>query len=192
MRKLIGKRVAVLVCSGFEQAELIEPRTALEDEGAIVDVVSPEAARVRAWKMTDWGRSIRVDVPLAEANANRYDALLLPGGVMNPDRLRLVPAALAFVRAFAEAGKPIAAICHGPWTLIDAGLVRGKKMTSWPSLQTDLRNAGATWVDQEVVRDGKLLTSRKPKDIPAFSRGLVELLEHAVRPDMHPGAQARW
>jgi protease I len=180
------------VCNGFEQVELTEPRTALEDEGAIVDVVSPEQERVKAWKATDWGRTLRVDVPLREADPARYDALLLPGGVINPDKLRLVPQAIAFIKDFAGAGKPIAAICHGPWTLIDAGLVRGKRMTSWPSLQTDLRNAGATWVDEEVVRDSKVLTSRKPADIPAFNRRMIELFEEpAPRAAARAAQQAR-
>jgi protease I len=180
MRKLIGKRVAILVCDGFEQVELIDPRTALEDEGAIADVVSPETGRVRAWKLTNWGRTLRVDVPLREADPKRYDALLLPGGVLNPDRLRLSPEAIAFVRAFGDAAKPIAAMCHGPWTLIDAGLVRGKRMTSWPSLQTDLRNAGAHWAEEDVVRDGMLVTSRGPADLPVFLRGMIELFAESA------------
>jgi protease I len=175
MAKLSGKRVAILVCDGFEQVELTEPRLALEDEGAETEVVSPWPGRVRAWNTTDWGKRIRVDVPLARAEASQYDALLLPGGVINPDRLRLHPEAIQFIRAFGIAGKPIAAICHGPWPLIDADCVRGKTMTSWPTLKTDLRNAGALWVDEEVVRDGLLLTSRKPADIPAFNRRLIEM-----------------
>jgi protease I len=185
MRKLSGRRVAILVCDGFEQVELTEPRTAIEDEGAICDVVSPSRGRVKAWKFTDWGRSMRVDVPIEHADARRYDALLLPGGVINPDKLRLHPEAIAFVRAFIEADKPIAAICHGPWTLIDAGYVRGKTVTSWPSLRTDLTNAGAIWIDEEVVRDGKLVTSRKPADIPAFNRKVIEMFAEA------PSAKAR-
>ena len=174
MRKLSGVRVAILVSNGFEQVELTDPRRALEDEGAITEIVSPEH-HVKAWKFGEWGRTFRVDVPVGEADASDYDALLLPGGVMNPDNLRLVPEAIAFVAAFAQAGKPIAAICHGPWTLIDAGVARGKTMTSWPSLQTDLRNAGAQWVDREVVRDGLLVTSRKPDDLSAFDDGMVDL-----------------
>lgn len=176
MRKLIGKRVAFLVCDGFEQAELTEPRVFLEDEGAETDVVSPSAKTVRGWKMGEWGRRIRVDVPLDEADVADYDALVLPGGVINPDKLRQHPRAIAFIRAFANAGKPIAAICHGPWTLIDAGLVHRKKMTSWPSLRHDLRNAGADWVDEEVVTDGQLVTSRNPGDIPVFSRELIRVV----------------
>jgi protease I len=176
MRKLSGMRVAILVCDGFEQVELTEPRAALEDEGAATDVVSPSAGRVRAWKTADWGKRVRVDVPLPRADARAYDALILPGGVINPDKLRLYPEAIEFIRAFAVAGKPIAAICHGPWTLIDAGCIRGRTMTSWPSLRSDLTNAGAQWVDQEVVRDGSLVTSRKPADLPAFNRRVIEML----------------
>lgn len=176
MRKLIGKRVAILVSDGFEQAELTDPRVALEDEGAVTEIVSPvESAVVNAWKHRDWGRAFKVDVPLKRVHADRYEALLLPGGVMNPDRLRLEPEAIALVRKFGDADKPIAAICHGPWTLIDAGLVVAKMMTSWPSLRTDLRNAGANWVDEEVVVDGKLVTSRKPADIPAFCREMIKV-----------------
>ncbi len=175
-KKLSGKRVAILVADGFEQVELTRPRTAFEDEGAVTEIVSPVRGRVRGWKFTDWGRRLRVDVPLEDASPERYDALLLPGGVINPDRLRLHPRAIALVRAFGDAGKPIFAICHGPWTLIDAGLVRGKTMTSWPSLRTDLVNAGASWIDREVVRDGRLVTSRNPGDLPAFEAEAIRML----------------
>jgi protease I len=175
MRKLIGKRVAILVADGFEQVELTSPRVALEDEGAETNIVSAAGRTVKAWKHTDWGRPFKVDVPLDAADAGAYDALLLPGGVMNPDKLRLQPRAVAFVRTFANAGKPIAAICHGPWILIDAGLVHGKKLTSWPTLRADLRNAGADWVDQEFALDGQLLTSRKPEDLSAFNREMIRL-----------------
>jgi protease I len=174
MRKLSGKRVAILVADGFEQVELTDPRTALEDEGALTDIVSPSPGHVKAWKHTDWGRKMKVDVPVTEADPNLYDALLLPGGVMSPDKLRLSGEAIRFVRAFADAGKPIAAICHGPWMLINAGVVPGKRMTSWPSLELDLRNAGADWEDSPVVRDGLLVTSRKPDDLPVFNRAIVE------------------
>jgi protease I len=193
MRKLIGKRAVILVCSGFEQVQLTEPRMALEDEGVITDVVSPEPRRVRSWKHTDWARTFRVDVGLADADPSRYDLLLLPGGVVNSDRLRLHPMAIAFIGAFAAADKPLAAIGHGPWPLIDAGCVAGKVLTSWPSLQADLRNAGAFWVDEEVVRDGKLVTSRKPADIPSFSRKVIDLIaeEVAIRPPPRPEAQVR-
>ena len=175
MWKLSGRRIAILVADGFEQVELTEPRTWLEDEGARCYIVSPSHGRVRAWNHRDWGRRMKVDVPLAEAKAEDYDALLLPGGVMNPDTLRLHPEAIAFIRAFADAGKPIASICHGPWTLIDAGVARGKTMTSWPSLRTDLTNAGAQWVDHEVVCDELLVTSRRPADIPAFNVKMIEM-----------------
>jgi protease I len=173
-RNVKGLRVAILAADGFEQSELFDPKKALEDAGAETDVVSPRPDEIRGWKHDDWGKKIGVDVLVEHADADRYDALLLPGGVMNPDRLRMNPAAVAFVRRFVEAGKPIAAICHGPWTLIEAGAVRGRRMTSWPSLRTDLRNAGAEWVDEEVVVDDGLVTSRKPDDLPAFERKMLE------------------
>ncbi len=170
---LLNKRVAALVENGFEQVELTEPKKALEDAGAIVDIVSPHSGSVRGWQHTDWGDKLDVDLPLADARADDYDALLLPGGVMNPDKLRMNPDAVQFVKAFVDAGKPIAAICHGPWTLIEAGGVMGHTMTSWPSLQSDLRNAGATWVDRECVVDRGLVTSRKPDDIPVFNDNMI-------------------
>jgi deglycase len=172
--ELRGKRVAALVDDGFEQVELVQPKEALEKAGAQVDVVSPQPKKVKGWKHTDWGDQIPVDRKLEDVTAGEYDALLLPGGVMNPDRLRINEKAVLFVRAFVEAGKPVAAICHAPWTLIDAGAVRGRTMTSWPSLATDLRNAGAEWVDEECVVDNGLVTSRKPEDIPAFNRKMIE------------------
>ena len=172
-----GMRVAILAADGFEQSELLEPKAALEDAGAIVEVVAPKTGKIRGWKDDDWGRKVDVDVPLDEADASRYDALVLPGGVMNPDRLRMNPRAVAFVKGFVDSGRPIAAICHGPWTLIDAGAVRGRRMTSWPSLRTDLVNAGAQWVDEEVVADRGIVTSRKPDDIPAFNRKMLEEFE---------------
>lgn len=170
---LAGKRVAILVAKGFEQVELTRPREALQDAGAQTFIVSPEHGEVRGWNMIDWGDKFPVDMPLSIARPDDFDALLLPGGVMNPDFLRMNERAVAFVRHFVQAGKPIGAICHGPWTLIEAGGVTGRTMTSWPSLQTDLRNAGATWVDQEVVVDSGLVTSRKPDDIPAFNRAIL-------------------
>jgi protease I len=189
MKKLKDMRVAILVADGFEQSELVVPRTALEDEGAECEIVSPAWPRVKAWRHGEWGRILSVDVPLAGADARDYDALLLPGGVMNPDNLRLQPKAIAFIRAFVESGKPIAAICHGPWTLIDAGGVRGKTMTSWSSLQADLRNAGAVWVDRDVVRDDMLVTSRKPDDLPAFDARMIEMFSEArVTPRPHTTA----
>jgi protease I len=172
--KLSGKRVAILVTDGFEQVELTEPRKALDQAGARSEIVSPASGKVKGWQHTKWGDELPVDVALDQARPEDYDALLLPGGVMNPDRLRMNEKAVAFVRHFVQSGKPIAAICHGPWTLIEAGAVDGRKMTSWPSLQTDLKNAGAQWVDQEVVVDNGLVTSRKPDDIPAFSRKMIE------------------
>lgn len=172
--KLQGKKVAILVENGFEQSELMEPRKALEQAGAKTTVVSPVAGKVKGWKHGNWGEEVAVDLPLANARADDFDALMLPGGVINPDKLRLHPQAIAFIRDFYVAKKPIAAICHGPWTLINADAVRGRKMTSWPSLEADLRNAGAEWVDEEVVTDQGIVTSRKPDDIPAFSRKMIE------------------
>jgi deglycase len=172
--QLKGKRFAILATNGFEQSELEEPKRALEAAGAKADVVSLSQGQIRGWKHTDWGSSVAVDVTIDQANPDHYEGLVLPGGVINPDKLRMDPEAVDFVRAFATAGKPIAAICHGPWTLINAGAVRGRKMTSWPSLQADLQNAGAQWVDEPVVVDGGLITSRKPDDLPAFNRKMIE------------------
>src|SRR5947208_6344211 len=172
---LQGMKVAILVTDGFEQVELTEPRKALDQAGADTHVVSPKGDEVRGWNFTDWGQSLPVDLKLDETRPQEFDALLLPGGVINPDKLRIIPAAVGFVKAFFDAGKPVAAICHGPWTVIEAGAARGRRMTSWPSLKTDLRNAGAEWVDQEVVIDGGLVSSRKPDDIPAFNRAMIDL-----------------
>ncbi|HUN75968.1 MAG TPA: type 1 glutamine amidotransferase domain-containing protein [Steroidobacteraceae bacterium] len=174
MATLNGLKVAILVAEGFEQAELTEPRKALDQAGAATSVVSPAKGEVQGWKHFEKADKVKVDVPLEQANASEFDALLLPGGVANPDQLRTQPKAVAFVKAFFEASKPVAAICHGPWTLIEAGVVEGRTMTSWPSLQTDLRNAGANWVDQEVVVDNGLVSSRKPADIPAFNQKMIE------------------
>ncbi|HEV2211463.1 MAG TPA: type 1 glutamine amidotransferase domain-containing protein [Verrucomicrobiae bacterium] len=171
---LEGKRVALLVTEGFEQAELTGPKEALEKAGARAEIVSPAGETVRAWDEKDWGETFKVDVPLQSAKAEDYDALVLPGGVMNPDKLRMDKNAVEFVADFFAARKPVGAICHGPWTLIEAEVVAGRRVTSWPSLQTDLRNAGAEWVDEEVVVDNGLVTSRKPADIPAFNRKLIE------------------
>lgn len=172
---LQGKKVAILVTDGFEQVELLEPRKALDQAGATTKVVSPAGKKAKGWKHKEWGDEVLVDVPLDFARADEFDALLLPGGVMNPDNLRMNPKAVEFVKYFTDAGKPVAAICHGPWTLIEAGAVRGRTVTSWPSLKTDLKNAGATWVDKEVVSDQSLVTSRKPDDIPAFNREMIRL-----------------
>jgi protease I len=171
---LKGKKVAILVADGFEQAELIEPREALDKAGAITEVVSPAKGKVKGWNHTKWGKEIRIDVELDKAEATGYDALLLPGGVMNPDHLRMNPKAVDFVKHFVNENKPIAAICHGPWTLVEAGAVKGRTLTSWPSLQTDIRNAGGDWVDREVVTDNGIVTSRKPDDIPAFNQKMIE------------------
>ncbi len=172
--KLSGKKIAILVTDGFEQVELTEPKKALEDEGAETVIVSPKEAEVRGWNHTKWGDDFDVDVVISDANADDYDALLLPGGVMNPDKLRLERDCVAFVRAFFDQKKPVAAICHGPWLLIDAGVVEGRRLTSWPSIRLDLKNAGADVVDEEVVVDNGLVTSRKPDDIPAFNRKMIE------------------
>jgi protease I len=172
--KLAGKTVAIVVGKGFEQVEMTQPRQALEAEGAETYLVSTEKDEVRAWKHTEWGDTFEVDVPIDKAKAEEFDALLLPGGVMNPDELRMDKDVLSFVRSFFDAGKPVAAICHGPWVLIDAGVIQGRRVTSWPSIRTDLRNAGAEVVDEEVVVDNGLVTSRKPDDIPAFNRRMIE------------------
>ncbi len=171
--RLAGLRVAALVEQGFEQAELAEPRKALETAGARVDIVSPRDRKVRGWNHGDWGDEADVDVQLSAADSNHYDALLLPGGVMNPDKLRRNPDAWRFVKAFFAARKPVAAICHAPWLLIDSEVIGGRRLTSYPSLQSDLKNAGANWVDQEVVVDRGLITSRSPRDLPAFSRAFI-------------------
>jgi protease I len=174
---LEGKCVAILATDGFEKSELEVPKKALEDAGARVDVVSLQGGKIKSWDRKNWSDAIDVDVALSEADSQDYDALVLPGGVMNPDALRVDKAALDFVKAFSASGKPIGAICHGPWTLIeDESFLLGKKMTSWPSLQTDLENAGAEWVDQEVVVDQGLVTSRKPDDLPAFNRCLIQAI----------------
>jgi deglycase len=172
---LQGMKVAILVTDGFEQVELTEPRKALDQAGADTRVVSPKGDEVRGWNFTDWGQSLPVDLKLDEARPQDFDALLLPGGVINPDKLRMIPAAVQFVKAFFDAGKPVASICHGPWIIVEADKARGRRMTSWPSIRTDLRNAGAEVVDEEAVVDGNLVTSRKPDDIPAFNREVVKL-----------------
>ena len=181
--KLKGRRIAILATRGVEEVELTRPKKALEDAGAIVDVIAPQSGiksgKIKAWDMTDWGDEINVDIVLAQAKSGDYDALHLPGGVMNPDYLRLEPQAIEFVRSFVQEGKPIAAICHAAWTLINADGVRGHTVTSWPSLQTDLRNAGAEWVDREVVEDKGLVTSRKPDDIPAYNKAIIHLFSRA-------------
>jgi protease I len=188
--ELSGKKVAILVDNGFEQVEMTQPRQALEDAGAGTDLISPAQGQVRSFIFDDPADSFPVDVPLDQATPDDYDALLLPGGVMNPDKLRINSRAVDFVRAFVDAGKPIASICHGPWTLIEVGVARGRTMTSWPSLRTDLRNAGANWVDQEVVADRGVVTSRKPDDIPAFNRKMIEEFHEGLHgPGLTQGAK---
>nr|AIA17332.1 RibD C-terminal domain protein [uncultured bacterium] len=172
--RLDGKKVAILVTDGFEQVELTEPKKALEEAGATTKIVSPAEGKVKGWQHTEWGDEFPVDIQLANAQPDDFDALLLPGGVMNPDKLRMDENAVKFVQAFANAKKPIAAICHGPWLLVEAGIVKGRDVTSYPSIRTDMQNAGANWIDQEVVTDNGLVTSRRPRDIPAFNRKMVE------------------
>jgi protease I len=179
-QQLNGKRVAILATDGVEQVELTDPRHALDNADATTLVVSPKAGTIRGWQHDHWGDQIKVDLTLDAARADDFDALLLPGGVMNPDHLRQDKRAVQFVRSFFEAGKPVAAICHGPWMLVEAGVVQGKTLTSWPSLQTDIRNAGGDWVDREVVTDEGLVTSRKPDDIPAFNRKMIEEFAEGV------------
>ena len=177
---LNNKRVAILATNGFEESELREPREALLSAGAFVDLISPEAGAIKGWKDGNWSDTEQVDRTVADAKAEDYDALLLPGGVMNPDKLRMDPDAVAFVRAFFDQHKPVAAICHGAWLLAEADVVHGRKLTSYPSLRTDLINAGAEWVDQEVVVDNGLVTSRSPKDLPAFIAKMVEEIAEGV------------
>jgi protease I len=176
---LKGKKIAILVADGFEQVELEKPKKALEEAGAEIRVVSPAKGKVKGWNFKEWGDEVKVDVPLDSADPDQFDALQLPGGVMNPDKLRMNPAAVQFVKKFIESGKPVAVICHGPWSLIEADVLRGRTITSWPSLKTDLRNAGANWVDKEVVRDQNLVSSRNPDDIPAFNREMIALFSEA-------------
>jgi protease I len=182
-QSLNGKTVAVLATDGFEQVELTEPVKALKQAGATVQVVAPKPGEIQGWNHHDKGDTVAVDATLDATDPGRYDALVLPGGVINPDALRLEPKAIDFVRHFVTSNKPIAAICHGPWTLIDAGAVRGKRVTSWPSLRTDLSNAGATWTDEPVVTDHGLVTSRKPDDLPAFCAKMIEEFAEG----RHPG-----
>ncbi len=174
--ELKGRKIAILATDGFEQVELTDPKKNLEAAGATTEVLSVKEGSIKGWKFTDWGDSVRVDKQVNKANVDDYDALILPGGQINPDKLRMEKSAVEFVREFVESGKPVAAICHGPWMLIEAGVVKGKTMTSWPSVHTDLVNAGANWVDREVVEEGNLITSRKPDDIPAFSKKVIEVV----------------
>jgi len=185
--QLQGKKIAILATDGFEQVELMEPQKALKDAGAEVLVITPaegpakpqKDGEIKGWDKTDWGKSVKIDRNLADVQPEQFDALVLPGGVMNPDKLRQCKKAVAFVKAFVGAGKPVAAICHGPWTLIETGAVKGLTITSWLSLQTDLRNAGATWVDKEVAIDNGIISSRKPDDLPAFNDAIIQAVSGA-------------
>lgn len=179
VNKLNNKNIAILVANGFEQVELTEPKKALEAAGATTYIVSPNAETVKGWKFTDWGAEFAVDIQIDKANPSHFDALLLPGGVMNPDKLRRSEKVVRFVQYFFANEKPVAAICHGPWILIEAGVVKGRKLTSFHSIKTDLNNAGAEWTDQAAVIDRNLLTSRNPDDIPAFNQHMIELFAQA-------------
>lgn len=179
------KKIAVLATDGFEQAELTEPVKALRQQGAEVTIVAPHSGEIQGMQHHEKGDRIKVDLELSKARATEFDALVLPGGVANPDALRIDKEAVAFIDHFAKAGKPIAAICHGPWTLIEVDAVRGKKLTSWPSLKTDLKNAGAEWVDRPVVVDGNLVTSRKPDDLPDFNRELLKCFSNSGPQPVH-------
>lgn len=179
-KNLAVLKIAMLVTDGFEESEMVKPRAALQHEGAQVDLIAPNKKQVKSWHHKNWGNDFEADKLLSEVNPNDYQALVLPGGVINPDKLRLIPEAIAFINHFVIEQKPIAAICHGPWTLINAHGVKGRTVTSWPSLQVDLINAGAHWVDKEVVIDGNLVTSRKPDDIPAFNKAMIELLKQKI------------
>jgi protease I len=181
MPSLKGKRIAILATDGFEQSELLEPQRRLQEAEAEVDVVSPKTGEIRGWNHTDWGRTITVDKALSDVSADDYDGLVLPGGQINPDLLRVNPDALSFVKAFFEAKKPVAAICHAPWLLIEAGVIRSRKATSYHSIKTDMKNAGANWVDEEVVVDNGLVTSRSPDDLPAFCDKAIEAFAEGGR-----------
>lgn len=188
---LKGLNIAILATDGFEQSELMEPRKALTAVGASTSIVSPKHGALRGWNHKDWAdHEVPVDVTLDETDAKQFDALVLPGGVMNPDALRTKPKAVAFVKAFFDADKPVGAICHGPWTVIESGAAHGRRMTSWPSLKTDIEHAKAHWVDQQLVVDGNLVTSRKPDDLPAFNREIVKLFELSRRGGRDDAVQA--
>jgi protease I len=172
--QLAGKTIAILATDGFEQSELLDPKEALDQAGAKTTIVSIKSGEIKSWKEHNWGDPIAVDYTVDQCSPDDFDALMLPGGVMNPDSLRMNEQAVAFCRGFFEQGKPVGAICHGPWLLVEADVVHNRRVTSWPSLKTDLTNAGASWVDSEVVVDDGLVTSRKPADIPSFSQKLIE------------------
>jgi protease I len=180
MEKLKGKTVAILTENGFEEVELTSPRQALEEAGATVHIISPQKEKVKGWNHDHWSIELPVDKSISDTNANDYDALMLPGGVMNPDQLRVNKEAVEFVKDFLETGKPVAAICHGPQLLIETGLLEGRDMTSYPSVQTDLKNAGANWHDREVIVDNGLVTSRSPKDLEAFNSKMIEEIAEGI------------
>jgi protease I len=181
--RLQGKTIAILATDGYERSELREPKQGLEKEGAVTEVIGPHPGPIKAWKNGEWADTIDTDLTLADADAARYDALVIPGGTINADHLRANGHAIEFVKSFFERHKPVGAICHGPWLLVEADVCRSRTLTSWPSLKTDIRNAGGEWIDQEVVRDDQLVTSRKPDDLPAFIAKLVELIaSDAVEP----------
>lgn len=185
MTNLNNRRIAVLTENGFEEVELTSPKKALEDAGAQVDIISPQRDKVKAMKDHQWSVEVPVDKHISEAKADDYDGLMLPGGVFNPDQLRMDEDALAFIKAFFDAGKPVAAICHGPQSLISAGVVRGREMTSYPSIQIDLENAGALWIDRAVVVDQGLVTSRNPGDLPAFNKKMCEEFAEGIHEGQH-------
>jgi protease I len=188
-QQLQGKKVAILATDGVERVELLEPRKALDAAGARTTVVSPKSGSIKGWDHDHWGESIGVDQLLDNARVDDFDALMLPGGVMNPDHLRQNQKAVQFVKSFFDAGKPVAAICHAPWMLVEADVISGRTITSWPSLRTDILNAGAEWVDREVVTDEGLVTSRKPDDIPAFNRKMIEEFAEGVHAGQRQSAQ---
>lgn len=182
-KKLNGKKVAILATDGFEYSELMEPRSALERSGAQVEIISMKKGTIKSWKDHEWGPSVAVDYTVMEVSSEDYDALMLPGGVINADQLRNEPDAVAFAKDFADNEKPIAAICHAPWILIETGYVKSRTMTSWPSLRTDLENAGAHWVNLEVMADSGWVTSRKPSDLPAFNKKMIEEFQEGIHPN---------
>ena len=179
-KQLNDKTIAIIVADGFEESEFLKPFEALKNAGAKVDVISLKAGKVKAWADKNWGKEYAVDKTIDEVNADTYDGLVLPGGVMNPDQLRQNKQVVAFAKSFMESGKPVAAVCHGPWTLVETGALKGRHLTSYPSIQTDLKNAGANWTDEEVVVDNGLVTSRKPADLPAFCEKMIEEFAEGV------------